>query len=36
MASYTELFGLRNDSDLRNRVAVACVVTAETNAKEAE
>jgi len=36
MATYNELFGLRTDSNLRNRVAVACVVTAETNAKEAE
>jgi len=26
MASYTELFGLRNDSDLRNKVAVAFAV----------
>ena len=29
MATYTELYGLHNDSDLRNRVAVACMVAAE-------
>lgn len=29
MAAYTELFDLSSDSDLRNRVAVACVVAAE-------
>jgi len=26
MATYTELFGLRNDSNLRNKVAVAFAV----------
>ena len=30
MATYTELYDLRTDSALRNRVAVACVVAAET------
>ena len=30
MATYAELFSLRNDSELRNRIAVACVVAAET------
>lgn len=30
MAEYAELFNLRNDSGLRNRIAVACVVAAET------
>lgn len=29
MATYTELFALRSDSDLRNRVAAACAVAAE-------
>jgi len=29
MATYTELFGLRNDSDLRNRIIVACIIAAE-------
>jgi hypothetical protein len=29
MASYTELFALRTDSPLKNRVIVACVVAAE-------
>jgi hypothetical protein len=30
MATYVELFNLRSDSELRNRIAVACVVAAET------
>ena len=30
MATYTELFGLNNNSDLRNKVRVACIVAAET------
>lgn len=30
MATYSELFELRSDSTLRNRVAVACIVAAET------
>ncbi len=30
MATYTELFGLYSNSDLRNRVSVACIVAAET------
>lgn len=29
MATYTELHSLRNDSALRNRVMVACIVSAE-------
>lgn len=29
MATYTELYSLRNDSPLRNRVVVACLVSAE-------
>lgn len=29
MATYTELFNVRNDSALKNRVSVACVVAAE-------
>lgn len=30
MATYNELFSLRANDDLRNRIAVACVVQAET------
>lgn len=30
MATYIELFNLRNDTGLRNRIAVASVVAAET------
>jgi hypothetical protein len=30
MASYDELFSLQNDSGLKNRVQVACIVAAET------
>ena len=30
MATYTELFDLRSNSDLRNRVAVALIIAAET------
>lgn len=29
MATYTELYGLHNDSALKNRVVVACIVAAE-------
>ena len=29
MATYAELFGLKNDSALRNRVTTACIVAAE-------
>ena len=29
MATYAELYGLHNDSALRNRVMVACIVAAE-------
>lgn len=29
MATYTELFGLNNNSDLRNKITVACIVAAE-------
>ena len=35
MATYAELFGLQNDTDLSNRVAVAVVVAAETIRTEA-
>ena len=34
MATYEELFNLRNDSALRNRVTTACVIAAETVANE--
>ena len=30
MASYAELYDLRNDSALRNRVTTACIIAAET------
>ena len=30
MATYTELFDLRNDSTLKNKITVACIVAAET------
>ena len=30
MATYSELYGLNSDSELRNRVTVACIVAAET------
>ena len=30
MATYTELFDLKNNSALRNRVLVACAIAAET------
>ena len=29
MATYLELFAIRNNGELRNRVAVACVIAAE-------
>ena len=29
MASYEELYGLRNDSALKNRVMTACIIAAE-------
>lgn len=29
MASYPELYGLKNDSALRNRVMVACIIAGE-------
>jgi hypothetical protein len=29
MATYKDLFDLRNNAELRNRVAVACVIAAE-------
>lgn len=29
MASYTELYGLWSNADLRNKVAVACIVAAD-------
>ena len=30
MATYAELYDLRNDSALRNRVTTACIIAAET------
>ena len=30
MATYEELYGLRTDSALRNRVTTACIIAAET------
>ena len=30
MATYEELYALRNDSALRNRVTTACIIAAET------
>lgn len=30
MATYNELYGLNSDSELRNRVTMACIVAAET------
>lgn len=30
MATYTELFALKNHSDLQDKVAVACIIAAET------
>ncbi len=30
MATYEELYGLRNDSALKNRVTTACIMAAET------
>lgn len=30
MATYTEIFDLRSNSDLRNKIAVACVKKAQT------
>ena len=35
MATYTELYGLHNDSALKNRVTVACIVAAEVVMDEA-
>ena len=35
MATYTELYDLMNESALRNRVAVACLVAAEAVRNEA-
>lgn len=29
MATYTELYGLHNDSALKNRVSVSCIIAAE-------
>lgn len=34
MATYTELYGLHNDSALKNRVSVACIVAAEVVVNE--
>lgn len=36
MATYTELFGLHNNSELRNKVVVACIVAAESIRNEAD
>lgn len=36
MATYAELYGLRNNSALRNRVLTACVITAETVMNEVD
>lgn len=36
MATYLELFSLRNDSELVNRVAVACAVAAEAIRNESD
>ncbi len=36
MATYTELYDLMNESALRNKVAVACLVAAEAVRLEAE
>jgi len=30
MATYAELYGLRNNSELRNKVVTACIIAAET------
>ncbi len=30
MASYSELYDLRNDSALKNRITTACIIAAET------
>ena len=30
MATYAELYGLRNDSALKNRVTTACIIAAES------
>ena len=29
MATYTEIYELRNDSTLKNKVTIACIITAE-------
>ena len=34
MATYEELFGLNNNSALKNRVRVACIIAAETVMQE--
>jgi len=36
MATYTELFGLRSNDDLRNRVSIACIVAAEAIRSESD
>ena len=35
MATYTELFNLRANSDLKNKITVACIVAAEAIRNEA-
>lgn len=36
MATYAELYGLKNDSALRNRVLTACVIAAEAVMNEVD
>lgn len=36
MASYPELYGLKNDSALRNRVLTACIIAAEAIMNEVD
>ena len=36
MATYTELYGIRSDSALRNRVTVGCIVAAEAVRNESD
>ena len=35
MAAYLELYGLKNDSDLQDRVAVAVIISAQTISEDA-
>lgn len=36
MATYAELYGLRNDSALKNKIVVACIVAAEAIRNESD